>query len=169
MLQPLAKINGWSIYAHPQMMAQLTRLVTKVRELEKQNPAGYRQKAPTKLLASITTLMLKNIPADPTLDIYRQGDTLGKIHKHWFRAKFNQQYRLFFRYNVEKKIIVFAWVNDENTKRAYESKADAYRVFSKMLGDGDPPTDWDELLAQCVPPSAQSLVAEYLGVAVGEK
>ena len=29
--------------------------------------------------------------------------------------------------------IVFAWVNDEDTKRAYESGDDAYQVFRKML------------------------------------
>ncbi|MEZ5738008.1 MAG: type II toxin-antitoxin system YhaV family toxin [Burkholderiaceae bacterium] len=28
-------------------------------------------------------------------------------------------------------MIVFAWVNDEDTKRAYESSDDAYRVFRR--------------------------------------
>ena len=41
-----------------------------------------------------------------------------------------------------------AWVNDEATKRAYESADDAYRVFRKMLESGHPPDDWDRLLAQ---------------------
>jgi hypothetical protein len=36
-------------------------------------------------------------------------------------------------------VIVFAWVNDEDTKRAYESSDDAYRVFRKMLKSGHPP------------------------------
>ena len=31
---------------------------------------------------------------------YRQGGTLGDDRKHWFRAKFFQQYRLFFRYRA---------------------------------------------------------------------
>jgi hypothetical protein len=32
---------------------------------------------------------------------------------------------------------VFVWVNDENSKRAYQRKTDAYRVFQKMLiGNG---------------------------------
>ncbi|MNN42713.1 Toxin YhaV [compost metagenome] len=31
--------------------------------------------------------------------------------------------------------------------RAYESKTDAYRVFAKMLANGNPPDDWDSLLA----------------------
>ncbi len=41
-----------------------------------------------------------------------------------------------------------AWVNDENTKRAYESSDDAYRVFRKMLESGHPPDDWSQLLAE---------------------
>ena len=69
-------------------------------------------------------------------------------HKHWFRAKFFQQYRLFFRFHSESKIIVLAWVNDEKTKRAYNSKSDAYRVFEKMLNNGNPPDDWSELIAE---------------------
>jgi toxin YhaV len=73
---------------------------------------------------------------------------LGDDHKHWFRAKFFQQYRLFFRYHAPSKVIVYAWVNDEDTKRAYESSDDAYRVFRKMLDNGHPPDDWDQLLAE---------------------
>ena len=45
-------------------------------------------------------------------------------------------------------MIVFAWVNDEDTKRAYESSDDAYRVFRKMLEGGEPPDDWETLLVE---------------------
>ena len=45
-------------------------------------------------------------------------------------------------------MIVFAWVNDEDTKRAYEGSDDAYRVFRKMLESGHPPGDWSQLLAE---------------------
>ena len=40
------------------------------------------------------------------------------------------------------------WVNDENSKRAYESSTDAYRVFQKMLENGNPPDDWGSLLKE---------------------
>jgi toxin YhaV len=43
---------------------------------------------------------------------------------------------------------VYAWVNDETTKRAYESTVDAYRVFRKMLESGHPPDNWEQLLAE---------------------
>jgi len=32
--------------------------------------------------------------------------------------------------------------------RAYESKSDAYRVFRRMLDGGNPPDDWESLLAE---------------------
>ena len=88
------------------------------------------------------------IPQDPARSDYRQGGALGEDRKHWFRAKFFQQYRLFFRYHAQSRIIVFAWVNDEDTRRAYESGDDAYRVFRKMLESGRPPDGWDNLLAE---------------------
>jgi toxin YhaV len=88
------------------------------------------------------------IPQDLARPEYRQGNSLGEDHKHWFRAKFFQQYRLFFRYHAPSKVIVLAWVNDEDTKRTYESGADAYRVFSKMLASGHPPDGWERLLAE---------------------
>lgn len=84
------------------------------------------------------------------------GPYPGRGHKHWFRARFFQQYRLFFRFHAPSKIIVFAWVNDEDTKRAYEGSDDAYRVFRKMLANGHPPGDWDSLLAQAKSPPPDS-------------
>ena len=50
---------------------------------------------------------------------------------------------------------VLAWVNDEGTKRAYESGDDAYRVFRKMLASGHPPDDWEQLLKEAQPASEQ--------------
>ena len=73
---------------------------------------------------------------------------MGDDRKHWFRAKFGGgRFRLFFRYSTSAKVIVFAWVNDENTLRTYGSKSDAYAVFRKMLDKGNPPDDWAALLA----------------------
>jgi hypothetical protein len=34
------------------------------------------------------------------------------------------QYRLFSRYHAPSKVIVFAWINDEDTKRADDSRED---------------------------------------------
>ncbi|MEK0179158.1 MAG: type II toxin-antitoxin system YhaV family toxin [Oscillatoriales cyanobacterium] len=143
--QPLV-INGWNIFAHPLFLNQFEELLTQVEHLRQKYPQDYKHKNSTKRLAAIAKLAFDVIPQDPTRSDYRQGDTLGDDYKHWFRAKFFQQYRLFFRYHQEGKIIVFAWVNDENSKRAYDSKTDAYRIFKKMLESGIPPDNWDDLL-----------------------
>jgi toxin YhaV len=140
-------IHGWTIYLHPLFRSQLRDLQEHVETLRRKDPAGYGKRNATKRLAAIAKLAFDIIPQDPTRAEYRQGGTLGKQHKHWFRAKFFQQYRLFFRYHAASKVIVFAWVNDETTKRAYESDDDAYRVFRKMLDNGNPPDDWDALIS----------------------
>ena len=141
-------INGWTIYLHPLIIDELNTLILKVETLKEKDPDKYTSKNVTKRLAAIAKLIFDVIPQDPTKPVYRQGDSLGNDHKHWFRAKFFQQYRLFFRFDTTSKIIVFAWVNDENNKRAYGSKSDAYRVFEKMLKSGNPPDDWDQLLKE---------------------
>ena len=144
---PLA-VNGWTLFAHPLFLDQVEALVARVEALRARDPIGYTRKNATKRLAAIATLTFESIPQDPTRPEYRQGSTLGDDRKHWFRAKFFQQYRLFFRYHQASRIIVYAWVNDADTKRAYERSYDAYRVFRKMLERGRPPDDWERLLAQ---------------------
>jgi len=141
-------INGWMVFAHPLFLAQLEAITRQVERLARQDPVGFTKKNATKRLAAIAKLAFEVIPQDPSRAEYRQGNTLGENHKHWFRAKFFQQYRLFLRYHAPSKVIVYAWVNDEDTKRAYESSDDAYRVFSKMLESGHPPDDWVQLLAE---------------------
>lgn len=147
MAKPLPIIvNGWTLFAHPLFVEQYEALTDKVEKLKVKEPTGYIKKNATKRLAAIHKLAFEIIPQDPTKPEYRQGTTLGEDNKHWFRAKFFQQYRLFFRYHQASKVIVYAWVNDEKTLRAYESKNDAYKVFTKMLASGNPPDDWDVLL-----------------------
>jgi toxin YhaV len=150
-------IHGWTVFAHPLFLDQLETLTQQVESLRKKDPQGYVKKNAAKRLAAISKLAFDVIPQDPTRPEYRQGSTLGEENKHWFRVKFFQQYRLFYRFHVPSKVIVLAWVNDEDTKRAYESGHDAYRVFSKMLASGHPPNDWGQLLAEAQLQSARSL------------
>jgi toxin YhaV len=141
-------INGWTIYVHPAFLDQFEVLLAEVEALKAKDPQGYIKKNATKRLKAITDIAFTEIPQDPARVQYRQGTTLGDEYKHWMREKFFQQYRLFFRYHLTEKIIVLGWVNDEATKRAYGSKTDAYHTFRKMLEDGHPPDDWDDLLKE---------------------
>lgn len=141
-------IHGWTVFAHPLFLAQLEVIVQQVEALKEKDPVGYGRKNASKRLAAIVKLAFDVIPQDPTRPEYRQGSTLGNEYKHWFRAKFFQQYRLFFRYHEQSKVLVLAWVNDEDSKRAYGSGDDAYRVFRRMLASGHPPDDWDQLMKE---------------------
>lgn len=141
-------VNGWTIYAHPLFVRQFEALLDQVAAQRQKDPSGYTRKNAFKRLAAIQKLVFEVIPQDPTRPEYRQGDTLGEEHKHWFRAKFLQQYRLFFRYSLKGKVLVVAWVNDESSKRAYGSADDAYLTFRRMLKSGHPPDTWESLLAE---------------------
>ena len=148
-------INGWSIFAHSLFLHQIESLESQVEAQRCKDSVNYLKKNAAKRLAAILKLAFEVIPQNPTLSEYRQGSTLGAHHKHWFRAKFFQQYRLFFRFHSESGIIVYAWVNDEASKRVYSSKTDAYRVFEKMSASGRPPNDWNALLAEAKKESAK--------------
>ena len=146
-VRPLV-VKGWTVFAHPIFLDQLDALTAQVEALKRKDPVRYVKKNATQRLAAIAKLAFDVIPQDPARPEYRQGNTLGDEHKHWFRAKFFQRYRLFFRFHAQAKVIVFAWVNDEDTKRACESADDAYRVFREMRDSGRPPSDWGQLLAE---------------------
>lgn len=142
-------VNGWTLFSHPLFRLQLENLTTKVERLKAKDSKNYTKKNASKRLAAIHKLAFELIPQNPAHEQFRQGKTLGREYKHWFRAKFFQQYRLFFRFDSSAKIIVYAWVNDDGTLRAYDSNTDAYKVFTKMLNNGNPPDDWNALLEVC--------------------
>jgi toxin YhaV len=157
-------VNGWQLFAHPLFLDQFEKLIEAVERLKAKDPEGFKDTANAKLLSAIEKLVFKQIPEDPTRPEYRQGGSLGGRRKYWFRAKFGRQrFQLFFRYSSEAKIIVYAWVNDQNTLRAYGAKTDAYTVFKTMLDKGNPPDDWPSLLAD-----ASSKVAKSRLRAIGE-
>ena len=141
-------VGGWLILAHPLLLEALELLTAEVERLRAKDPEGYVHKRATKRLAAIRKLAFEVIPANPADQAFRLGSTLGAEHRHWCRAKFFQQYRLFFRYHSQAQVIVLAWVNDDATLRAYESDADAYRTFRRMLDAGNPPTTWEQLVEQ---------------------
>ena len=161
MSDEILKINGWTIYAHPLFLEQLEAMIETVEKARQRDPKGYKKRQAAKLLEAVLKVALEDIPSDPTRDVYRQGGTLGDEYKHWFRAKFLQQFRLFFRYqqSADIKIIVLAWVNDDSTLRAYESANYAYAVFRNMLKRGNPPDTSRELLAAASDPPAKRRLA----------
>ena len=110
--------HGWYLHAHPLFLDQLERLLAAVERARRADPQGWQSKADTRLLVALRGLVLNRIPRDPLAPEFRQGNTLGKGHRHWFRAKFGgNRFRLFFRADSRARVIVYAWVNDRETLR----------------------------------------------------
>jgi len=140
------ELFGWTILAHPFFLAQIEKLIIAAGA---EHSGLTAQAGPNaKLLAHLLDLAFDRIPRDPGNPAFRQGGTLGENRKHWFRGKTGSgRYRLFYRFQSTAKIIVYAWVNDEETLRTYGSTSDAYAVFARMLDTGNPPEDWHALVA----------------------
>ena len=140
--------NGWGLYGHPLFLDQLERLLASVERAKQSDPTGWKGKADARLLSVLRTLLLERVPHDPISPEFRQGNTLGKERRHWFRAKFaGNRFRLFFRADSQARVIVYAWVNDRDTLRKAGASTDPYAAFSRMLVRGNPPDDWPALLA----------------------
>jgi toxin YhaV len=149
------QVNRWRLYTYPLFEGQLRGLTEAVEHLSKTQPDTYKEHPKSKLLATILRLVTETIPRDPGAAQFRQGDTLGPDNRHWFRAKFHQRYRLFFRFSRKGKIIVYVWINDEMTLRKAGSKTDAYAVFRAMLNAGEPPQSLALLLQRATEMSAE--------------
>ncbi|MCX6495969.1 MAG: type II toxin-antitoxin system YhaV family toxin [Rhodoluna sp.] len=144
----MALVNTWGLRAHPAFLLVLGEYKNRVLESSKKVGKDAHLTHDGKHLKALFALILDTVPSNPADPKFRLGNTLGTEYKHWLRAKFRQQYRVFFRYSSRSQAIVYAWANDDKTLRAYGSKTDAYQVFRKMLESGEVPNDWDELLAE---------------------
>lgn len=140
------KVNGWTLYWYPAFKEQFDKALSAVEGIKLDQPDELNTNDRAKLLKRVIEIVAKEIPQDPAHEKYVQGNTLGSANRHWRRAKFLQRFRLFFRFSSTARIIIYTWVNDENTLRKSGAKTDVYAVFEKRLRKGDPPTDWDELL-----------------------
>ncbi|KRP72625.1 MULTISPECIES: type II toxin-antitoxin system YhaV family toxin [Pseudomonas] len=138
--------HGWTLLFHDCVIEQMQKLYVTAQRAEQNDPIGFASNANIKLFRALSQLMLEIVPGEPARDEYRQGNTLGPEYRHWRRAKIGRRFRLFFRYDSRAKVIVYAWVNDEQTLRSSGSKSDPYAVFEKMLGRGNPPDDWNALV-----------------------
>jgi toxin YhaV len=139
---------AWRLYVHPAFAETFDTLVAEVARLRANDRKGYLQHPKTKLLKRIVDLIETEIPRDPGAAEYSLGNTLGPMHRHWRRAKFLGRFRLFFRYHSKAGVIIYAWVNDENTLRKAGGSNDPYHVFGGMLRKGRPPDDWDALMKE---------------------
>lgn len=138
--------RGWTLLFHQNLVRQLSTLRAAVLRAQANDPQGCGPNVSVKFFGALVRLMLEGVPSDPGREEFRKGNALGPAYRHWLRAKLGRRYRLFFRYDGKAKIIVYAWINDDQTLRSSGSKSDPYAVFQKMLGRGNPPDDWNALM-----------------------
>ena len=143
--------HGWTLLFHDNLVQQMMKLRAAVLRAQENDPDGFESNANVKFFRALVHLIQDVVPSDPARDEYRQGNTMGLAWRHWRRAKLGRRYRLFFRYDSKAKVIVYAWVNDEQTLRSSGSRSDPYAVFAKMLGRGNPPDDWKALVEASKP------------------
>lgn len=139
---------GWQLFVHPAFGDTFDALSAEVARLKTADPERYKQHPKTKLLKRILDLIEVEIPRDPGAAEYSLGNTLGPEHRHWRRAKFLGRFRLFFRYSSKDRVIIYAWVNDENTLRKAGGRNDPYTIFNTLLRKGRPPGGWDALMKE---------------------
>jgi toxin YhaV len=145
------EVNGWKLYGHKLFVDQIVKLIDEVKSLKEGDPSGYESHPKAKFLATVNKLIRQNIPEDPNSPDFRQGNTLGKRNKHWFRAKLHSRYRLFFRFSSKHKVVIYVWLNDEKTLRKQGARTDPYTIFQNMLKQGDPPQDFEQILKYSTP------------------
>ena len=138
--------HGWTLLFHACLAEQLQKLKGAADRAAATDADGFEGNANVKLFRALSHLIFETVPSNPARKEYRQGNTMGPNYRHWHRAKIGRRFRLFFRYDSKAKLIVFAWINDEQTLRSTGSKKDPYAVFQKMLERGHPPDDWSALL-----------------------
>jgi toxin YhaV len=143
---PPPRAQGWWLLTWSEFQRQFDALMAEVERLRDRDPAGYGAHPQTKLLATILRLITEDIPREPGHKDFWQGATLGGEYTGWYRARFHQRFRLFFRFRSVERAIVYAWV--ETGLRKSGDRNDPYAVFRRMLDRGSPPTDFDELLRQ---------------------
>jgi len=114
--------------AFEQVLDELVAVVAKERE---RDPEHYRSSPQAKLLARIYRAIKDEIPDDPQHVSYYQGETKGHCYSQWRRAKPAEHYRLFFKWDKETNVIIYAWLNSEVSLVKYRSHMDAYRVFRR--------------------------------------
>ena len=140
--------SGWKLFVHTAFSEKLDALVAEVERLRTADRKGYKQHPKRKLLKRIVDLIEVEIPRDPGASEYALGSTLGPEYRHWRRAKFLGRFRLFFRYSSKDRVIIYAWLNDQNTLRKAGGRNDPYTIFNSLLRKGRPPDGWDALIRE---------------------
>lgn len=136
-------LSGWTFVAWPAFDERWRALITAVATQRAARPTGPLSSPEATVLAALVHLLRDHIARDPNAADYRLKANLGA----WRRVKFLGRLRLFYRFSSVHRLVVLAWLNDENTLRKDGAASDPYQVFAGMLSRGDVPDTWSALVA----------------------
>ena len=111
--------------------------------------SGFEAHPEVKLFAALVNVVHEVVPRNPEAAEFRLGGTLGPKYTNWRWVKGHglpARMRLFFKYSSARKVVVFAWLNDESSLQQAGALTDVYTVFQGMLKAGNPPDDLKALL-----------------------
>lgn len=151
---------GWKLsffYLFAKIITDLESSVSKLKKTK--SDRDFKKHPQTKLLAKVYKSITEIVPSiGPDNKIFRLGkNVLGTDYKSFKRVKDSlpPRYRLFFRFNSTKSVIIYIWLNiEDGTLRKDGDKNDVYEVFKKMLIKGTVPETIEDLLAKASSPLA---------------
>lgn len=140
----------WNKLWHSIFEERYLELLDQVEAEAKKDPERFYESKIYKFFECVTDCIENRIFVEPRSQEFVLGNTLGKNHRDWRRAKkrMPKRYRLFFKFSSHESVIVLAWFNDQTTLRKAGSRTDVYEVFKKMLSKGTMPSCIDELIQQ---------------------
>jgi len=140
----------WEKLWHTVFEQRYLELMTQVEAEVEKDPEHFYESKIYKFFECVTDCIENRIFIDPQSQEFVLGNTLGKKHRDWRRAKkgMPNRYRLFFKFSSTNKALVLAWFNDQTTLRKAGSKTDVYEVFKKMLSKGVLPSSVEDLIEQ---------------------
>ena len=138
---------GWTLLFCPEFSRQLAKLEHAAERARREDPRGLTSNSIVTLFRAVDRATAQVIPQDPSRAEYRQGNTLGRGHRHGRRTRIGRRFRLFFRYDTKARVIIDAWMNDERTLRSAGSTTDPFTMFATVLAQGSPPDDWASSMA----------------------
>lgn len=134
--------NGWQIYFHPVFFEQWQELLNQVKTLKQKLPSEKFVIHPqVKLLKAIDIGIKEKIPQDPLASYFALVGSLRKFSR-LKKMGLPARYRLFFKVFPEQKTIIILWLG---FPRKEGDKKDCYRVFEKLVKNGEFPQILDDL------------------------
>jgi toxin YhaV len=149
-LLPARQSQGWTLWFTELFDARWRTLRARVKHLRVTlNASAFKAHPDVKLFAALVDVVHDLVPANPAAPQFLLGNTLGPQYRGWRRVKGNgmpARMRLFFKFSASRKVLVYAWLNDETTLRKQGGGSDVYAVFQRMLKAGNPPDGFEALM-----------------------